>query len=402
MATLRDQKFTAADSALEADTCFEADTYFDICAEGERCTSTCALTTTTTVYTDVFIDPAVVSLHCQHRQTLCPEDYAGLSAFVHSADIKKRFENDTLLVYFNGSEIIFSDKVTGSTIVFAKSADDAELTEDGDKREEKTEKSSSTQRDKKAPKSGGAGSGNKDQDGSDRAPDRKGDPSTKRALLASAVNVARDLPKMEMGARELCCYYPNHSQWADKIIRLLRNDWKLLDIAKAQLYHRTELNHANLVRRHNALRHQILVAGRDRYSNTNWTPTTWRNAAHPETHPFSAAPAGGGFLDLYDVSGWVPKRGRVATGGYPTFAQIRVGVNVDREPRGEDRGVFTQTVQWVFANHGDDWRRVHTIDEIPAIAAAQGFEQPSEARNTATWDQNAVARLRAFVGNPIP
>ncbi|EME85931.1 uncharacterized protein MYCFIDRAFT_171771 [Pseudocercospora fijiensis CIRAD86] len=335
---------------------------------------------------------ASTSLIVWFHTQLSPPAYRSLCALLECAEIADGYEDGMLTVCFNGAEIVFADKMKNSTVIFAKPTEPSDVDSKGGSKSSSGGSRSDAKAGKAPPPCSKKGDG-KGQDGGEGNGRRSGDPPTLGKVLRTPVNVKFDLPDMALGARELCCYFPHQSQWADYLIRLLRNGWKVKDIAKAQLFHRGELNATNLTRRHDALRHQVLVAGRDHYNDENWTTTRWLQASHADSLPFSTAPANGNFLDLYDVTTWTPRRGQTATGGYPTFEQIRQGVDVTREPTGEDAGVFTRTVQLVFANYDADWHRAHRIDEVPAIAGALSIQPTNEAQNTATWDQNALTRL---------
>ncbi|KXT15913.1 hypothetical protein AC579_5517 [Pseudocercospora musae] len=330
---------------------------------------------------------------------LSPPPYRSPCAMLKCADVANDLEDGILKARCSGAEIVFADKMANSTVTFAKPTEPSDGdSKGGSKASTRTSRSNTTAG--KSAQQGSDKGGDKGKGGGKGNGQRNGDPPNVGKLLQTPVNVKCDLPDMALGARELCCYFPHQSQWAEYLIRLIRNGWKLKDIAKAQLFHRGELNVANLTKRYNALRHQILVAGRDHYNNEDWTTTRWQAASHADSQPFSAPPASGNFLDLYGVSDWTPLRGQTATGGYATFEHIRQGVDVTREPTGEDAGVFTRTVQWVFANHGVAWRRAHSIDEVPSIAAAQNIQPTNEAQTTATWDQNALDRLSTNVLEP--
>ncbi|KXT07281.1 hypothetical protein AC578_2434 [Pseudocercospora eumusae] len=317
-----------------------------------------------------------------------------LRALVDCADANKNHQDELLEVHFDGTDIRIIDIAVQSAVVFNIRAEPSDGTSKGSSRTSAGGIRSSAQGGKTTRSGSGKGQGG--GKGSGRG---NGDPPTVGKILQSPNKTNFDLPDMALGARELCCYFPHQSQWADYMIRLVRNGWKPKDIAKAQLFHRGELNKVNLTRRHNALRHQIIVAGRDRYSDDNWTPTRWQETAHADSQPYNAAPPNGNFIDLYDVTNWRPPRGQ-STGGHVTFEQIRQGVDIARQPTGEDAGVFTRTVQWVFANHSAAWRRAHRIDEVPSIAAAQNILPTNEAQNTATWDRMAVDRLQNNVPDP--
>ncbi|KXT07255.1 hypothetical protein AC578_2349 [Pseudocercospora eumusae] len=229
-----------------------------------------------------------------------------------------------------------------------------------------------------------------------------------RPVLKTAMSTRLPLPQIVIGALELCTYFPQHARWPRYLLRLLRNDWRSKDIVKAQLHARGELNKANLKLRDDAIRKQILTNGRVYYNNRDWNARDWFRASHADSAPY---PATRPFPNLYtpglDQAAWGPaaqKSWTLAAGTVsstpPTFLEMYQGVI--HHPTGQDAGVLTQILHWA-SQQGRSFMLRHDASDIPAIIQANPntFVLPHEARNTATWDQSALGRLRANVPDPL-
>lgn len=231
----------------------------------------------------------------------------------------------------------------------------------------------------------------KDKDGGKALPVKKNAVTFKVAVSKTA-----KLPYMVIGAVELCTFFPNHSQWPDYIFRLLRNGWNCREIGRAQLFARHDLDRDTSQTRYNALRYQVRTAAQHRYpDNANFSTDDWREN-HPDGQPFGPPTVGSTHESLYTVTAaWGPANGAIA--GPPTLSEVLEGVTA--MPTGNDRGVFTMALEWA-QNQGQAYLDSHTVDDIPGIVTAQNFVGPPEARNTTTWDAQALNRLNATVPDP--
>ncbi|KAF7197951.1 hypothetical protein HII31_00665 [Pseudocercospora fuligena] len=225
-------------------------------------------------------------------------------------------------------------------------------------------------------------------------------------VLKTARSAKTPLPQIVLGARELCTYFPHHARWPRYLLRLLRNDWRYKDIAKAQLYARAELTKDNLKSRDDAIRQQSLTNGHIYYNDNSWTMQDWFRDHHADSAPY---PAGANYPHVYtpglDQAAWGPASqntwtlaaGNVSTTQL-TFLEMWQGVV--NHPTGQDAGVLTQILHWA-SQQGDFYMSTHTVTDIPNIVAANQnrFVLPQEATRP-DWDQRALQRLRANVPDP--
>jgi hypothetical protein len=70
------------------------------------------------------------------------------------------------------------------------------------------------------------------------------------------------------------------------------------------------------------------------------------------------------------------------------FAQLAKDIKI--KPRGEDRGIFTQVVEYAAENPD----LMLDLDDVQRVADEQGFVMPSEAAGT-NWDKLAAVRAEA-------
>ena len=106
-----------------------------------------------------------------------------------------------------------------------------------------------------------------DEDSSDHEDDKPSTGKKSRGpytgyndAISSAVSYLAEPPRMVMGAVEILTWFPNTMQWPDAFFRLLRNGWKIGDIATAQVYARGALTKEDLGKRNAAMRKQVSTA----------------------------------------------------------------------------------------------------------------------------------------------
>ncbi|KAK3697496.1 hypothetical protein LTR37_017442 [Vermiconidia calcicola] len=194
--------------------------------------------------------------------------------------------------------------------------------------------------------------------------------------LSSAIGVEAQLPSCQLGAVELLTFFPNHTQWPEAGLRLYRNGWKTLDIAKVQLHARNRLTRQGCDKRVAALRHQVLKNGQIFFNDKVFNQTSH---AHLMTTVTS-----------YDASNYAPRS--TIAGSLAPKKLIDIANGVVNWPTGEDRGIATQAIE--LANHNGLIQ--YTTLDIPWLSFQYAFSSPSESLK-ATWDQTALQRARQTI-----
>ena len=195
--------------------------------------------------------------------------------------------------------------------------------------------------------------------------------------LASAIGVGARLPPCQIGAVELLTFFPNHTQWPEAGLRLYRNGWAGLEIAKVQLHARGRLNKKSCDKRDSALKHQVLTNGAAFFNADKF-----QRASH--AHLMTA-------VTTYDASAYAPRASVAWKLTTTTLVDIARGVAI--WPTGQDRGIVTQAIEYARQNGLNQL----TTADIPGLAQQLGFAAPSEASG-AQWDQRA--RERAVPATP--
>lgn len=197
-----------------------------------------------------------------------------------------------------------------------------------------------------------------------------------------------------MSIRELCAFFPHHSQWPAFVIRALRNDWGPRSIAKAQLYARGQLTNDDIHRRDATLRHQVATAGKKYFGDSTWEAQKWLSDGGEDLDGKTWMTHAKRYVELYDIGvrKWeISKTQKVsATVGHATLFQVVEGVT--RMPTGLDAGPVTKALEWA-KEQGVEYLGKHTTADLPGIIEELGLEPPKEAKETADWDRNALLRL---------
>ncbi|KAK4541805.1 hypothetical protein LTR36_007337 [Oleoguttula mirabilis] len=203
----------------------------------------------------------------------------------------------------------------------------------------------------------------------------------------AAAHASARLPACEIGAVELVCFFPNHTQWPKALLRLIGNGWNTKEIATAQLHARGALSAETHARRNGALRHQVIDGGNLEFGVTTFTQKTfWGQITDP-------ARVGG--VASYDASVYVT---RPKYASKPTAASlIDVARDVVNWPAPEDRGIVTQVIELAVQNG----LQILSVDDILQTSQHFGFTMPTEAAG-AQWDQNGLRRILAAVGADGP
>lgn len=117
--------------------------------------------------------------------------------------------------------------------------------------------------------------------------------------LSTAIHVNARLPPCDLGAVEMLTFFPYHVQWPEICLRLYRNKWTSLAIAKAIMHARDKIDpytsryskdvagmKDSVETRRAGLRHQVLSAGRTFFKDENFkcssprmTPVTTYDAS---------------------------------------------------------------------------------------------------------------------------
>ena len=194
--------------------------------------------------------------------------------------------------------------------------------------------------------------------------------------LASAIRIRARLPARNLGAVELLTFFPAHTQWPEAGLRLYRNGWTTLDIAKMQLHARGRLSKSTTSKRVGALRHQVLTNGKIFFNDSRF-----KQSSH--AHLMTA-------VTSYDASQYQPRPQHASSLVTASLADIARGVV--NWPTGQDRGIVTQVIEHAHRNN----LAQYTTDDIPMLAQQMAFRAPSEASAT-QWDQHAHQRARQIV-----
>ncbi|KAK3680691.1 hypothetical protein LTR37_021104 [Vermiconidia calcicola] len=194
--------------------------------------------------------------------------------------------------------------------------------------------------------------------------------------LSSAIGVEAQLPGCQIGAVELLTFFPNHTQWPEAGLRLYRNGWKTLDIAKLQLHARNRLTRQGCDKRVAALRHQVLKNGQIFFNDEFFNQTSH---AHLMTTVTS-----------YDASNYAP-RSTIASSLAPNKL-IDIANGVVNWPTGEDRGLVTQAIEFTSENALIQY----TTLDIPWLSFQHTFSSPNESLTT-TWDHATLQRARQTI-----
>ena len=195
--------------------------------------------------------------------------------------------------------------------------------------------------------------------------------------LTGAVDFYARLPPCDLGAVELCTFFPNHTQWPEPGLRLLRNGWKYEDIAMAQLHARNNVNKAYMDRRKAALRQQALANGKNFFNDESFTPTSRQTLMTP--------------VNTYDATNYRPKS-TVNMNRLTDATLLELGNGIHNWPTGADRGIVTQCIEHAVQNND----QTLMVRDIPRLAQQLGFAMPAEATGT-QWDQRANHRVRIIV-----
>ena len=195
--------------------------------------------------------------------------------------------------------------------------------------------------------------------------------------LTGAVDFYARLPPCNLGAVELCTFFPNHTQWPEPGLRLLRNGWKYEDIAMAQLHARNNVNKAYMDRRKAALRQQALANGKNFFNDESFTPTSRQTLMTP--------------VNTYDATNYRPKS-TVNMNRLTDATLLELGNGIHNWPTGADRGIVTQCIEHAVQNND----QTLMVRDIPRLAQQLGFAMPAEATGT-QWDQRANHRVRIIV-----
>jgi hypothetical protein len=145
--------------------------------------------------------------------------------------------------------------------------------------------------------------------------------------LDGAIPASAKLPPCEIGAIELLTFFPNHTQWPEAHLRLIRNGWKNLDIAKVSLYARSTLSFETAKKREGALRHSIRTNGKEFFDDE-----TFKQKTH--SHLLTR-------VTTYDATNYKP-RDREQPRSLSTATLVGIAKGVTRMPTGQDRGIVTQ------------------------------------------------------------
>lgn len=197
--------------------------------------------------------------------------------------------------------------------------------------------------------------------------------------LSSAISANAHLPPCKLGAVEMVTFFPLHIRWPELGLRLYRNGWKSLSISKAMLHARDKLDYRSddaVERRKSANRHQVLSNGKYFFQDGDFTPTS-----SEEMTPVTS----------YDVSTYTP-RDNISTSSLFTAKLVDIAEGVKNFPKGEDRGVVTQAIEYAVRNQLDGL----TTADIPQLAAQQGFQDPFDSFGS-EWDQHAEERMEARI-----
>ena len=151
-----------------------------------------------------------------------------------------------------------------------------------------------------------------------------------RSDLAGSISVRAPLPACDIGAVEFLTFFPNHTQWPEAGLRLLRNKWSSLDIAKAQLHARGKLNKQSCERRADGIKHQVLNIGREFFNDSSFKLSTHSHLMQP--------------VISYDASGYRPRASVASL--LPAASLIDISEGIVNWPVGQDRGTVTQAIEY--------------------------------------------------------
>ncbi|KAK4554109.1 hypothetical protein LTR86_008950 [Recurvomyces mirabilis] len=192
--------------------------------------------------------------------------------------------------------------------------------------------------------------------------------------LDTAPPATARLPPCEMSATELLYLFPNHTQWPKVMLRLLGSGWTVSDMASAALYPRAIVDDKVHERRCAAMRYQTSEAGRAEFGDPTWTQT-------------KAVPGQVSVVTSYDVSTYTPRHKKHLT----TIKLLDVARGVQWWPATSDRGIVTQVVR--YARDNPIPCADFTTDDIPHVAAQQGFTMPRGASRS-DWDALCLHNFR--------
>lgn len=199
------------------------------------------------------------------------------------------------------------------------------------------------------------------------------------AELSSAISANARLPPCKLGAVEIVTFFPLHTRWPELGLRLYRNGWKSLSIAKATLHAREKLNYRDdraVENRRSTNAHQVLRNGKYWFEDEDFTPSGSEDMT---------------LVTTYDASAYAP-RDNVPASSMFTAKLVDIARGVQNFPKGEDCGVVTQAIDYAVRNRRDDL----TTADIPRLAAQHGFQDPLDSFTT-QWDQHGQDRIEARI-----
>lgn len=196
--------------------------------------------------------------------------------------------------------------------------------------------------------------------------------------LSSAIDPKAHLPQCNLGAVEFLTFFPLHIRWPEPGLRLYRNGWKSLSIAKAMLHARNKIDRhsdRSVQKRLSSMRHQVLSNGRHFFRDEDFTVLTYRNRMTPVT--------------TYDATNYAPRE------VIPTMFDAKlvdIAQGVVYWPKNDDRGVVTQAIEYAVQDNRQDLTTAH----IPHLVAELGLQEPSDA-SSPLWDQRGRERNEARI-----
>lgn len=206
----------------------------------------------------------------------------------------------------------------------------------------------------------------------------------KNAELASAISPRARLPPCNLGAVEFLTFFPLHIQWPELGLRLYRNGWSSLSIAKATLHARNKLSpketksdKSAVEKRRAANRHQVISNGKYFFNDADFTPTKYHNDMTPVTS--------------YNASTYAPRETSKAVHLF-SAKLVDIAKGVKEYPKNGDRGIVTKAIAYAVRKGRDDL----TTADIPWLAVRFRWQQPEDAFGP-DWDQNALKRIEARI-----
>lgn len=199
--------------------------------------------------------------------------------------------------------------------------------------------------------------------------------------LKLAIPIEARLPERNIGAVEVLTFFPHHIRWPELGVRLFRNGWKSMALAKGVLHARNELSRNDLhslTKHDNNFKQLKRSVGKAFFDDDDFT---WKSPAY--THRLTA-------VTSYDATNYAPRQ-QPAPRPF-TAKLVKIAKGVKNWPKGEDRGIVTQAIEFAVRHRRSDL----TTADIPKLARTYGFQDPQDSLGN-QWDQHALQRNEARI-----